>query len=112
MIWSGIATIVVFYIIAIAINIRFCIPTSMTTPVPDPEEWAKKLEASTCSQPVYNLNAAVGLFGVLSDLYVLIIPVTMVTKLRLPRNRKIGLLGIFMTGLLYEGPNNLLEGTM
>ncbi|GAW17944.1 hypothetical protein ANO14919_074130 [Xylariales sp. No.14919] len=100
MIWAGVATIVVFYLIAIALNIRFCIPLSMTTPVPDQDEWAKKLKASNCSQPVYNLNAAVGLFGVISDLYVLIIPVSMVYKLRIPRNKKIGILGIFLTGLL------------
>ncbi|KAI3326822.1 hypothetical protein HD806DRAFT_488300 [Xylariaceae sp. AK1471] len=100
MIWAGITTIVVFYIVTIIINIRFCVPISMTTPVPDPQEWAKKLKASTCSQPVYNLNAAVGLFGVVSDLYVLIIPVSMVFRLRLPRNRKLGIQAIFLTGLL------------
>ncbi|GAP83174.2 hypothetical protein SAMD00023353_0401820 [Rosellinia necatrix] len=100
MIWVGVAAIVVFYIVSIILNICFCVPISMTTPVPDRDEWAKKLKASNCSQPVYNLNAAVGLFGVVSDLYVLIIPVTMVYKLRIPRNRKIGILAIFLTGLL------------
>ncbi|KAJ2985612.1 hypothetical protein NUW58_g5436 [Xylaria curta] len=100
MIWAGIITIVVFYIVSIILNIRFCVPISMTTPVPDRDEWAKKLAASSCSQPVYNLNAAVGLFGVVSDLYVLLIPVSMVYKLKIPRNRKIGILGIFLTGLL------------
>ncbi|KAF2962958.1 hypothetical protein GQX73_g10617 [Xylaria multiplex] len=100
MIWAGVATIVVFYAIAIALNIRFCIPLSMTTPVPDRDEWARKLKASNCSQPVYNLNAAVGLFGVVSDLYVLLIPISMIYKLRIPRNKKIGILAIFLTGLL------------
>lgn len=102
MIWAGITIIVTFYILAIIINIRFCVPISMTTPVPDEDEWARKLKASTCSQPVYNLNAAIGVFGVVSDLYVLIIPVRMVYKLKIPRARKIGILGIFLTGLLYE----------
>jgi hypothetical protein len=117
MIWAGITTIVVFYIVTIIINIRFCLPTSMTAPVPDPEEWRKKLEASTCSQPVYNLNAAVGLFGVMSDIYVLIIPVSMVFRLRLPRNRKLGIQAIFLTGLLYarriqntETQTNIAQG--
>ncbi|KAI1200785.1 hypothetical protein F5X97DRAFT_70856 [Nemania serpens] len=100
MIWAGIVTIVVFYTISIILNIRFCVPISMTTPVPDKDAWAKKLKASTCSQPVYNLNASVGLFGAVSDLYVLVIPVSMVSKLRVPRNRKIGILTIFLTGLL------------
>ncbi|KAI0445341.1 hypothetical protein F4803DRAFT_168452 [Xylaria telfairii] len=100
MIWAGISTIITFYILAIIINIRFCVPISMTTPVPDEDEWARKLKASTCSQPVYNLNAAIGIFGVVSDLYVLIIPVSMVYKLKIPRARKIGILGIFLTGLL------------
>ncbi|KAI0479748.1 hypothetical protein F4859DRAFT_448704 [Xylaria cf. heliscus] len=100
MIWVGIITIVVYYLIAIIINICFCVPISMTTPVPDRDAWAKKLKASTCSQPVYNLNAATGLFGVVSDLYVLIIPVSMVYQLKVPRNRKFGILGIFLTGLL------------
>ncbi|KAI1748061.1 hypothetical protein F4782DRAFT_386685 [Xylaria castorea] len=100
MIWAGITTIVVFYIASIVLNISFCVPISMTTPVPDRDAWARKLKASNCSQPVYNLNAATGLFGVVSDLYVLIIPVSMVYKLRIPRNRKLGILGIFLTGLL------------
>ncbi|KAI0429707.1 hypothetical protein F5Y09DRAFT_249438 [Xylaria sp. FL1042] len=100
LIWIGVTTIVAFYTVSIIINICFCVPLSMTTPVPDPDEWAKKLAASNCSQPVYNLNAAVGLFGVVSDLYVLIIPVSMVYSLRIPRNRKFGIMGIFLTGLL------------
>ncbi|KAI1112149.1 hypothetical protein F5Y14DRAFT_278706 [Nemania sp. NC0429] len=100
MIWAGIVTIVVFYTISIILNIRFCVPISMTTPVPDKDAWAEKLKASNCSQPVYNLNASVGLFGVLSDLYILIIPVSMVYNLRIPRNRKIGIVTIFLTGLL------------
>lgn len=100
MIWLGIAIIVLFYTLSVILNIRFCVPLSMTTPVPDEDEWAKKLKASNCSQPVYNLNAAVGLFGVVSDLYVLIIPVSMVYGLRMPRNKKIGILAIFLTGLL------------
>ncbi|TRX88040.1 hypothetical protein FHL15_011042 [Xylaria flabelliformis] len=109
MIWVGITTIVAFYIIAIILNIRFCVPISMTTPVPDRDAWVRKLKASNCSQPVYNLNAATGLFGVVSDLYVLIIPVSMVYKLKIPRNRKIGILGIFLTGLLYERCNQLAK---
>ncbi|KAI8944743.1 hypothetical protein F4801DRAFT_570613 [Xylaria longipes] len=100
MIWVGITTITVFYIISIILNVHFCVPISMTTPVPNRDEWARKLKASNCSQPVYNLNAAVGLFGVVSDLYVLIIPVSMVYNLKIPRNRKLGILAIFLTGLL------------
>ncbi|KAI0152862.1 hypothetical protein GGR57DRAFT_160256 [Xylariaceae sp. FL1272] len=100
MIWVGIATVIVFYVIAIIINIRLCVPMSMSTPVPDPVQWKKKLEASTCSQPVYNLNAAIGVFGVISDLYILLIPVSMVLKLQIPKARKYGILGIFLTGLL------------
>ncbi|KAI1126740.1 hypothetical protein F5Y10DRAFT_244236 [Nemania abortiva] len=100
MIWVGFATIAIFYILSIILNIHFCVPISMTTPVPDPDAWAKKLKASNCSQPVYNLNAAVGLFGVVSDLYVLIIPVSMIYNLRIPRNRKLGILAVFLTGLL------------
>ncbi|KAI1270649.1 hypothetical protein F5Y18DRAFT_18684 [Xylariaceae sp. FL1019] len=100
MIWGGIITVTVFYVIAIIVNIRFCVPISMTTPVPDPVEWQRKLKASTCSQPVYNLNAAIGVFGVISDLYILLIPISMVLKLQIPRGRKYGILGIFLTGLL------------
>ncbi|KAI1419573.1 hypothetical protein F5Y12DRAFT_231815 [Xylaria sp. FL1777] len=99
-IWAGVVTMAVFYTISVIINICFCVPLSMDTPVPDQAAWEKKLEASTCSQPVYNLNAATGLFNVLSDLYVLIIPISMVYRLRIPRNRKYGIIGIFLTGLL------------
>jgi hypothetical protein len=48
-----------------------------------------------------NVSAARGVFGVVSDFTILLIPITQIVPLSLPLQRKIILLCIFLTGLLY-----------
>ncbi|KAK6948148.1 hypothetical protein Daesc_009912 [Daldinia eschscholtzii] len=48
-----------------------------------------------------NLSVVRGVFGVISDFVILLIPMTQVIKLHLPLRKKITILGIFLTGLLY-----------
>lgn len=52
------------------------------------------------STPVLNTTFAVGYFNILSDLYLLILPISGVMGLNLKRKRKVGVILIFMTGLL------------
>ena len=56
--------------------------------------------ASRQTSPVLNTTIAIGYFNVLSDLYVLVLPISGVMGLNLPRKRKFGVVLIFMTGLL------------
>ena len=57
---------------------------------------------SFVQQAVTMLSLALGAFGVISDLYILILPLFGVLKLQMSLRRKIGVVLIFMTGLLYE----------
>ena len=56
--------------------------------------------ASRQTSPVLNITIAVGYFNVLSDLYVLVLPISGVMGLNLQPKRKFGVILIFMTGLL------------
>ena len=42
-----------------------------------------------------------GIFNVVSDFYLLILPIPVVWQLQMPSKRKIGVCAIFMTGILY-----------
>lgn len=43
---------------------------------------------------------AVGYFNLFTDFYILLLPISGVIRLQLPKRRKIGVILIFMTGLL------------
>jgi len=47
------------------------------------------------------ISVARGIFGVLSDFVILFIPLTQIVKLYLPLRKKIVLICVFLTGLLY-----------
>ena len=52
------------------------------------------------TSPVLNTTFAVGYFNILSDLYILILPISGVMGLNLKPKRKFGVVLIFLTGLL------------
>lgn len=41
-----------------------------------------------------------GSFGLISDLYILVIPLWLVSHLHLPSKKKLSVMGVFLTGLL------------
>lgn len=90
-IFVGIILIAVFYVI--------CAITLLATTVPRPgQTWMY-----TTSKHVKlegDVSVAQGYFGVFSDLLILMIPLRLVSDLSLPKNRKIGVLAVFLTGLL------------
>ena len=49
-------------------------------------------------------NKTLGVVNFASDIYILLIPLTAVSKLQLSTKRKIGFILIFMTGIMYEQP--------
>ena len=49
-----------------------------------------------------NLPVPTSSFGVVIDLVILVLPIVAVMQLQLPSRRKIGLIIVFLTGLLYE----------
>jgi hypothetical protein len=94
MIWLGIVVIDVFYIICTVYSIAQCVPRSGET------GWLSASVSARCARPQAILAFAQGIFGTISDFYVLYIPVHIVSGLRMPNRRKIGVISIFLTGLL------------
>lgn len=83
-IWVGIGTIALFYILSIALYIYFTLPIG-----------SEKHQAA-----LLDFSAAQGVFSVVTDFYVLAVPIGSTLKLHLPSRRKIGLCAVFATGLL------------
>lgn len=49
----------------------------------------------------FNFGLVPGISDILIDLYAIYLPVPMVLRLQMPLRRRIGLIAIFMTGLMY-----------
>ncbi|KAL8711936.1 MAG: hypothetical protein Q9220_003632 [cf. Caloplaca sp. 1 TL-2023] len=100
-IWIGGLVTTIFYITT------FVLLFVLSTPGPGEtfaEEFAKY--ATKKSSPVLNTTLAVGYFNVFSDLYLLILPIWGVMGLNLRKKRKIGVILMFMTGLLALGSSS------
>ncbi|KAI1499892.1 hypothetical protein F5X99DRAFT_262235 [Biscogniauxia marginata] len=100
MIWTGIVVIAVFYTITIVINIVNCVPIEQHVANPDGGEWEERKHRDQCLLPVYYLSAAQGIFSVVSDFYVLAIPMSLIVGIRIPKARKVIINLVFLTGLL------------
>jgi len=48
-----------------------------------------------------NVTIPVGVIGLAIDVFVLTLPIVGVTKLQLPLHRKIGVMAVFLLGLMY-----------
>lgn len=73
----------------------------LSTPEPGvtlAEQFASFLGRKT--SPVLDTTFALGYFNVISDLYLLILPISGVMGLNLRRKKKIGVIFVFLTGLL------------
>ena len=62
---------------------------------------AKKAETNTFCVNNYKVTYTQSLFSVVTDFYVLLLPMGVVSRLQLSFRRKIGVILVFMTGLLY-----------
>ena len=58
------------------------------------------LRANEVTISAERFTVARGVFAVLSDIYLLVIPIQMIFQLNLPFQRKIGISTIFMIGVL------------
>ncbi|KXX74197.1 Inducible T-cell costimulator, partial [Madurella mycetomatis] len=94
MIWLGIGICVLFYVICVVTALVNCLPINKSLPINDPTG------SSACGQPQLNLALTQSVFSVITDFYVLTIPMSLVLGLHLPFGRKIGVSALFLTGLL------------
>ena len=92
MIYFGIAANLVFTIIITAMQAAYTIPWRGETWL-DPRHLTRVEHSTVLAVPV-------GIFGVISDIYILILPIPTILKLNLPLQKKMGVIAIFMIGFL------------
>lgn len=90
-IFVGMALIAVFYVVCTIILLAVTVPSPGQT-------WI--YTTFTHVQFEADVSVAQGYFGVFSDLLILGLPLKLVSDLFLQRKRKIGVLAVFLTGLL------------
>ena len=93
LVYVGIASIIAFYTrITVAYGVRWGRSSD--------DSWFKIIVASRCAVPTRTMNYIVGSFGVISDFYILGLPIPVILRLQLPRREKIEVCALFMTGFL------------
>ncbi|KAK8066134.1 hypothetical protein PG997_012881 [Apiospora hydei] len=97
MVWVGIALVTTFCVAYIIIDIVACAPW------PSEHGWLDPNTMKRCGAIAPKLVTAGAYFSVLTDFYILAIPLQQVPQLRLSKRRKVGLSFIFLTGLLACG---------
>jgi hypothetical protein len=93
LIWGAIVFIPLFYIATVGALVKFYVP-------PKGDGWISLRPAST-TNALNNIVAVQSIVGIVSDFYILFIPIWFVSGLQLPLGRKIGVSAIFLSGLLY-----------
>lgn len=91
-IWLGVTVCSVWHLAGIIVTFCLCIPSRGL-------DWYWMSQSAQCMKLV-PYGIAQGVFNVLSDFYLLIIPIPAVLSLQMPARRKAGVCAIFMTGLL------------
>ena len=100
-IYFGIGVIFIVYTVTASILVGLCIPRKG-------ESWALGLLSSRCRDTMA-MTYVQGIFNIISDFYVLVLPLPVVWKLQLPLRKKVAVSAVFMTGLL-SVPLNLIPG--
>ncbi|KAI0842711.1 hypothetical protein F5Y06DRAFT_133585 [Hypoxylon sp. FL0890] len=98
LLWTSLIVIVLFYITNFIVEVVICGP-ALSTPVPTTQPEAFDPDQG-CSAPQKPLWITVGIFSIVSDFYLLAVPVGLTLNVRLPLKRKIGVCCMFLTGLL------------
>lgn len=100
-IYLGIGVIFIYYTVTASVLVGLCIPRKG-------ENWPRALLSSRCRDSMV-ITYVQGVFNIVSDFYVLVLPLPVVWKLQLPLRKKIAVSAIFMAGLLLV-PLNLIPG--
>ena len=92
LIYFGMVIMVLFYTACLLVEAISCTPRSGET-------WIEAQLSKRCGRDL-TLGYVMAAFNVVSDFYLLAIPLPVVWKLQLPLRRKIGVSAVFMTGFL------------
>ena len=93
LIWAGVASITIVYSALCIFILDNCVPRKGQT-------WQDTTYQGTCTMAQSRNSIVNGVFGLISDLYILAIPLWLVSHLSLSPKRKLGVIGVFLTGLL------------
>ncbi|KAK8074425.1 hypothetical protein PG997_009088 [Apiospora hydei] len=96
-IWFGITVISIMYIAVTVAMLAYMLPR------PGDGGWGSMANTQRMGIPSRIIDLTQGFFGAFSDIYVLVIPIVVVSGLQVPLKKKIGLTGIFLTGLISCG---------
>lgn len=96
MIYSGLWFNVVFYAISVIVTLGSCLPRA------GEGGWESTKHGERCQSEDQRFAEVQGVIGAITDLYVLMVPLPMISDLRLSRRRKLGVFGVFLTGSMYE----------
>lgn len=96
LVYGGIAVCGFFYSASIISNCVLCLPKHGQPD--DAATW--RLSFAECDRPAQNLALCQGIFGTLSDIYLLVIPIRSIFQLHLPLERKVGVSAVFMSGIM------------
>lgn len=91
-IYLGIVVNCLFYIASAIAHLVLCIPRPS-------DGWTSPRYAARCNKSRV-LDIIVGIFGLISDLYIFILPLPVLWRLQMPLKRKLGVMAIFLTGLM------------
>ena len=92
MVWGGVAVTGLFYFSSLIGNLVLCAPRSKET-------YIMAFSAQRCARSK-DLAVATGVFNVMSDLYLLLLPVREVLVMNNTLKKRLKVLGIFMTGIM------------
>lgn len=93
LIWGGIAITTIVYTALSIFILSNCVPKKG-------QIWSYTTYYGTCTMAQERNSMVNGVFGLILDLYILVIPLRLVSNLSLPLKRKLGVMGVFLTGLL------------
>ncbi|KAI2615507.1 hypothetical protein GGR54DRAFT_292718 [Hypoxylon sp. NC1633] len=98
MIWAGMAAVTTFCVVFVILDIVACAPWPS-----EQGNWIAPSLLDRCDRIAVDLITAGAYFSVITDFYILFLPLHQIPKLGLSRKRKIGVSLIFLTGLLATG---------
>ena len=89
-VWLGIGLTIVFYMSTFIGYLGLCVRS-------DKPVWVT-IQQQPCADNLLLIGKAQNIFGLISDLYILAIPLWLVWGLSMSSKRKLGVMGIFLTG--------------
>ncbi|KAL8955576.1 MAG: hypothetical protein Q9193_006627, partial [Seirophora villosa] len=93
LVWFGILVTGCFYVSGPIVVFTLCAPARG-------DSWLGMSFKSKCRNGLQDYGVAQGTINLVSDFYLLVVPIPAVLALQLPKKKKIGVIAIFMTGFL------------